>query len=181
MKKKIIPLVLLAFALYTLPVVATAIDVSTDQTTVSGTFFMSPNDQTGESVSYEINIPGYYDTASKDYMKITAQNVSIGSTKKVVVYLDGERTFDGTGILMLSHEKDPYYKAKCELYRTWDYYEGPHERMETPEDILVATFYDGDESSSSYGQIVANITAFDDTISGTYTGTIYFKITVEDL
>ena len=181
MKKKIISLVLLALVLYTLPVVATAIDVSTAQTTVSGIFFMSQNDQTGESVSYEINIPGYYDTASKDYMEITAQNVSIGSTKKVAVYLDGERTFGDTGILMLSHENDPHYRAKCELYRTCDYYEGPLERIETPEDILVATFYDGDENSSSYGKIVANITAFDDTISGTYTGTIYFKIAVENL
>lgn len=41
MKKKIIPLVLLALVLYTLPVVATAINVSTAQTTVSGTFFVS--------------------------------------------------------------------------------------------------------------------------------------------
>ncbi len=140
---------------------------------------MSQNDQIGDSVFYEVNIPGYYDTASKDYMEITAQNVSIGSTEKVAEYLDGERIFDDTGILILSHENDPYYKAKCELYRTWDYYEGPRERMETPEDILVATFYDGDESSSSYRQIVANITAFDDTISA-YTGTIYFKIAVEN-
>ena len=136
--------------------------------------FLSQNDKTGESISYEVNIPGYYDTASKDFMEITAQNVSIGSTKKVAVYLDGERTFDDTGILMLSHENNPHCRAKCDLYRNWDYYEGPHERMETLEDILVAAFYDGDESSSLYGQIVANITAFDDTISGTYTGTIYY-------
>lgn len=100
--------------------------------------------------------------------------------KQVAVYLDGERTLDDNGLLILSNVADPQYKAKGELYRTNSYYVGTRERMETPEDILVATFLDGDKAAASYGCIIANITAFDDTINGTYNGTLYFKITIED-
>ena len=48
-----------------------------------------------------------------------------------------------------------------------------------PGNEVVAVFEDGNTTPTEYGYIVASGSAGDDTIDGTYTGTVYFKIAVE--
>lgn len=188
MRKKIIPLALLALALYMLPVIAMAASETTAQTTVSGAFWGPglpdpPNNEAPgtPSDSYEINIPALYDTMTSGYMVISAQNVSIGSGKQVAVYLDAEKTLDENDLFELSHTEYSQYKAKGYLARTADPDFGVREGVNSTDKTLVATFLDGSVEPESYGYIIAQINLEPGAVKGVYTGTIYFKITVEDL
>lgn len=188
MKKKIIIFALVALMLAVGPsAVATAAE-TTGQTTVSGAFWGSglpdpPSDGASETppYSYEINIPALYDTMTDEYMVISAQNVSIGSGKRVAVYLDAEKTLDDNDLFELAHTEYPQYKAKGYLIRTPNPDFGVREEINSTDKTLVATFLDGSVEPESYGYIVAKINLEPGGVRGVYTGTIYFKITVEDL
>lgn len=191
MKKKIIVFALVALVALILAVgssaVATAAE-TTGQTTLSGAFWGSglpdpPSDGAPEtpSYSYEINIPALYDTMTEEYMEITAQNVSIGSRKRVAVYLDAENTLGDDNLFELFHTEYPQYTAKGYLIRTSNPVSGIREQINSTNTTLVATFLDGSEMPDEYGYIIAVINADAGAVRGVYNGTIYFKIVVEDL
>lgn len=188
MKKKIIIFALVALMLTAGSTAVAAAAETTGQTTVSGAFWGSglpdpPNNEAPEtpSYSYEINIPVLYDTMTTEYMVISAQNVSIGSGKQVAVYLDAEKTLDDNDLFELAHTEYPQYKAKGYLIRTSDPDFGNRETINSTDKTLVATFLDGSVEPESYGYIIARINLEPGAVKGVYTGTIYFKITVEDL
>ena len=186
MKKRIIVFALVAFMLMAGSTVAAAASETTGQTTVSTAFWGLPDPPSDEeseppSYSYEINIPALYDTMTDEYMVITAQNVSIGSGKRVAVYLDAEKTLGGDNLFELSHTEYPQYKAKGYLIRTSNPDYGVREQINSTDVTLVATFLDGSQMPDQYGYIIARINAEPGAVRGVYTGTIYFKITVEDL
>lgn len=164
---------------------ATAIAVSDTaaQTTVSVSFsgLVDNQGEQSESYSYEINIPVSYDITAEEYMAITAQNVSIGDGKRVAVYLDGEKTLNDSGVFELFHSAGPEYRAEGRIIRTTDPDFGARNRIDTPEDVLVATFLDGEETSGEYGYIIVLSDIVHGGKNGTYTGTLYFKIAVEDI
>lgn len=68
-------------------------------------------------------------------------------------------------------------KVYCDLYRSNTY--GVIGEWMPPGNEVVAVFEDGNTTPTEYGYIVASASAGDDTIDGTYTGTVYFKISVE--
>lgn len=186
MNKKIIIFALAVLMLAAGSTVAAATAETTGQTTVSGAFWglpEPPDYETSEEpfYSYEINIPALYDTITDEYMVISAQNVSIGSGKRVAVYLDAEKTLDDDDLFELSHTEYPQYKAKGYLIRTSNPDFGARESINSTDKTLVATFLDGSMAPETYGYIIAKINAEPGAVRGVYTGTIYFKITVEDL
>ena len=186
MKKRIFALTLVALMLMTESTVAAAAVETTGQTTVSTAFWGLPDPPSDEepeepSYSYEINIPALYDTMTDEYMVISAQNVSIGSGKRVAVYLDAEKTLDDDDLFELSHTEYPQYKAKGYLIRTSNPDFGVREDINSTDKTLVATFLDGSQMPDQYGYIIARINAGAGAVRGVYNGTLYFKITVEDL
>lgn len=188
MKKKVIVFALVALMLVVgSSVVATAAE-TTGQTTMSGAFWRPglpdpPQDEEPEtpSYSYEINIPALYDTMTEEYMEITAQNISIGSGKRVAVYLDAEKTLGDDNLFELFHTEYPQYTAKGYLIRASSPDFGIREQINSTDTTLVATFLDGSDMPDEYGYIIAVINADAGAVRGVYNGTIYFKIAVEDL
>lgn len=192
MKKWTVLLVVLALILTATIPTAAATSGSTGQTTVFGTFPQLPPfpgdepdpvpvEDDPEVLTYEINIPAVYNTLTEEYMVITAQNVSIGRSKKVVVYLDGAKTLDEDGTLILYHTEHPEYKAIGMVIRTPHPEDGVRLPVNLTEDTLVASFLHGSEEPDEFGYIIVKISATDGAIRGEYGGTLYFKITVEDL
>lgn len=183
MKKAIPILALLLLAMPTLSATAIAVSDTTAQTTVSVSFsgLVENQDEPSENYSYEINIPTSYDTTQEEYMEITAQNVSIGDGKRVAVYLDGKRTLNDSGVFELFHSAGPEYRAEGRIIRTVDPDYGVRNSINTAEDVLVATFLDGEETSGEYGYIIVKSDIVHGRKNGTYTGTLYFKIAVEDI
>lgn len=184
MKKKIILFSLVALML----AVGSSVVATAAETTVSGAFWGPglpdpPQDEEPEtpSYSYEINIPALYDTMTEEYMEITAQNVSIGSGKRVAVYLDAEKTLGDDNLFELFHTEYPQYTAKGYLIRASNPDSGIREQINSTDTTLVATFLDGIEMPDEYGYIIAVINADSEAVRGVYNGTIYFKIVVEDL
>ena len=84
-----------------------------------------------------------------------------------------------TGFFFLTNTEKPKYKALCNLHRS-STYGVTGEWIGSPDRTLAAAFEDGNTTPVSFGYIVASATADDTTIDGTYTGTLYFKIEVQD-
>ena len=78
-----------------------------------------------------------------EYMMISAQNVSIGSGKRVAVYLDAENTLGDDNLFELFHTEYPQYTAKGYLIRTSNPDFGIREQINATDTTLVATFLDG--------------------------------------
>lgn len=110
-------------------------------------------------------------------MSITANFVSLEPGTKLVVSVDGEKTYCDGQRLPLIHETNKSSKVYCDLYRSNTY--GVIGEWMPPGNEVVAVFEDGNTTPTEYGYIVASASAGDDTIDGTYTGTVYFKISVE--
>lgn len=110
-------------------------------------------------------------------MSITANFVSLEPSTKLVVSVDGEKTYCDERRFPLIHETNKSSKVYCDLYRSNTY--GVIGEWMPPGDEVVAVFEDGNTTPTEYGYIVASASAGDDTIDGTYTGTVYFKIAVE--
>lgn len=130
-------------------------------------------------ISYEVNIPATYCSRTDPCLAITASKVDIGAGKLLTVSVDWEKTFDENGFFFLTNTEKPKYKAMCSLYRS-NAYGIVGEWMSSPDYALAAAFEDGNTTPVSFGYIVANTTADDTTIDGTYTGTIYFQIELQD-
>lgn len=128
---------------------------------------------------YAVTIPATYNTNTTPCLAITASKMDIGAGKLLTVSVDWEKTFDENGNFFLMNTEKPQYKAMCGLYRS-NTYGIVGEWMRSPDYALAAAFEDGNTTPVSFGYIVANATADDTTIDGTYTGTIYFKMEVQD-
>lgn len=186
MRKNLPALVLLVVLLCcTFPVSAFAAGETSGETQISVTFSglgdsTASTDDTGPAStgsSYEINIPGSYSTNSEPCMSITANFVSLEPGTKLVVSVDGEKTYCDERRFPLIHETNKSSRVYCDLYRSNTY--GVIGEWMPPGDGVVAVFEDGNTTPTEYGYIVASASAGDDTIDGTYTGTVYFKIAVE--
>lgn len=186
MRKNLPVIVLLVVLLCcSFPVSAFAAGDASGETQISVTFSglgdgMDSPDVTGPTSTggnYEINIPGSYSTNNEPCMSITANFVSLEPGTKLVVSVDGEKTYCDGQRLPLIHETNKSSKVYCDLYRSNTY--GVIGEWMPPGNEVVAVFEDGNTTPTEYGYIVASASAGDDTIDGTYTGTVYFKIAVE--
>lgn len=190
MNKRLIAFTLAAALLCCMfPMMALAANETTGETDISVTFSgfgsengpgnTGPEDTTPDILGYEVNIPASYATNNEPCMAITANYVSIGADKRLVVSIDGEKTYSDGGRLTLAHEDNADNKVICDLYRS-NTYGVLGEWMPPPDDAIIAVFEDGNTTPVSYGYIVASASAGDNTIDGTYAGTVYFTISVEN-
>lgn len=181
MKKKALAALLSLALLLALPLSASAAEATTQvYCTFSGFRTEAPPVTSAPAQpTYEVNIPAAYDTNIIPCLSITASKVDIGAGKLLAVSVDCEKTFDENGFFFLSNTERPNLKAICNLYRS-SVYGMTGEWISSASNATVATFQDDDTSPITYGYLRANATALDDTIDGTYTGTIYFKIEVQD-
>ena len=181
MKKKALAALLSLALLLALPLPASAAEANTQiYCTFSGIRTEAPPIvQAPAQPSYVVNIPATYDTNTTPCLAITASKVDIGAGKLLTVSVDWEKTFDENGNFFLTNTEKPQYKAMCGLYRS-NTYGIVGEWMRSPDYALAAAFEDGNTTPVSFGYIVASATADDTTIDGTYTGTLYFKIEVQD-
>lgn len=120
---------LIAFALAAVllccmfPMVALAANETTGETDISVTFSgfgsengpgnTGPEDTTPDILGYEVNIPASYATNNEPCMAITANYVSIGADKRLVVSIDGEKTYSDGGRLKICGLED----LKCRLFQ----------------------------------------------------------------
>lgn len=181
MKKKALAALLSLALLLVFPLPASASEASTQiYCTFSGLRTEAPPVTSAPAQpSYAVNIPATYNTNTTPCLAITASKVDIGAGKLLTVSVDWEKTFDENGFFFLTNTEKPKYKAMCSLYRS-NTYGIVGEWMSSPDYALAAAFEDGNTTPVSFGYIVANTTADDTTIDGTYTGTIYFKIEVQE-
>ena len=181
MKKKALAALLSLALLLALPLPASAAETTTQiYCTFSGFRTEAPPVTPAPAQpTYEVSIPAAYDTNTIPCLSITASNVDIGAGKLLTVSVDCEKTFDENGFFFLSNTERPNIKAICNLYRS-DTYGTTGEWISSASTATVATFQNGATSPSSYGYLHADVSALDDTIDGTYTGTIYFKIELQD-
>lgn len=187
MKKKALAALFSLALLLALPLPASASEASTQiYCTFSGLRTEAPTVTTTPAPApapaqptYAVTIPATYNTNTTPCLAITASKVDIGAGKLLTVSVDWEKTFDENGNFFLTNTEKPQYKAMCGLYRS-STYGIVGEWMRSPDYALAAAFEDGNTTPVSFGYIVANTTADDTTIDGTYTGTIHFKIELQD-
>jgi len=176
MKKRLPALALALVLLLSLPVSASAAE---GQTQIYCTFSGLRTEVPVQAPAYAVNIPASYHTRTDPCLAITASKVNIGAGKLLTVSIDWEKTFDSNGFFFLTNTEHPELKVMCSFYRS-NTYGVTGEWMSSADHALAAAFEDGNTSPISYGYLVANATAGDDTIDGTYTGTLYFKIEIQD-
>ena len=183
MKKKALAALLSLALLLALPLPASASETNTQiYCTFSGLRTEAPPVTSAPAPAqptYAVNIPATYNTNTTPCLAITASKVDIGAGKLLTISVDWEKTFDENGNFFLTNTEKPQYKAMCGLYRS-NTYGIVGEWMRSPDYALAAAFEDGNTTPVSFGYIVASATADDTTIDGTYTGTLYFKIEVQD-
>lgn len=182
MKKKILALSFALLVLLSLSAPAFAASEAEGHTQIFYTFSGLRTETPAPApamISYEVNIPATYDTRTDRCLEITASRVNIGAGKLLTVSIDWDRTFDSNGFFFLTNTERPELKVICSFYRS-STYGITGEWMSSADHALAAAFEDGNTSPVSYGYLVANAAAGEDTIDGTYTGTLYFKIEVQD-
>ena len=185
MKKKALAAILSLALLLVLPLPASAAEATEGQTQIYYIFSglrtapVASTPSPSSVISYEVNIPATYCSRTDPCLAITASKVDIGAGKLLTVSVDWEKTFDENGFFFLSNTEHPNLKVMCELRRS-SIYGDAGEWMPSQDYALAAAFEDGNTTPVSYGYLVPNASAEDDTIDGTYTGTIYFKIELQD-
>lgn len=186
MKKKALAALLSLALLLAFPLPASAASATEGQTQIYYIFsdlrtdpVISTPSPAPAVISYEVNIPATYCNRTDPCLAITASKVNIGPGKLLTVSVDWEKTFDENGFFFLSNTERPNLKVLCELHRS-NTYGVTGEWMSSADHALATAFEDGNTTPISYGYLVPNASAEDDTIDGTYTGTLYFKIEVQD-
>lgn len=161
MKKRIFSLLLAATMLCgVMPITALAANDTNGQTSVSYTV----------GASYEINIPASINLNENPNLTITASTMNTNWGQRVSVLIDGARTYENGGNFYLYKDKGTASEAKiaCDLRCSTSAVNGL--------DYEVGRFDDG-STTNSVGDPL-QITPSGGGSPGTYTGTIYFKITM---
>lgn len=162
MKKKIFTLLLVFIILcFTMTSTAFAENMTSWETSVSYTV----------NSSYVINIPASVNLNETPYLTITASSMNTKWGQRVSVFIDASLTYENGGNFYLYKDKgtENEKKIKCDLYRNGVYANGL--------DFEVARFDDG-STTNFYNELEFRPSVSSSTPPGTYTGTIYFKITL---
>lgn len=144
-----------------MPAAAYAEDGTSGQTTVTYTV----------SANYEINIPASINLNESPYLTITASAMNTNYGQRVSVKIDGARTYENGGNFYLYKNKGTASEAKitCNLRAPMSIVNGL--------DYEVARFDNG-STSNPVDPLTLEPAAGSSAAPGTYTGTIYFKITI---
>lgn len=131
--------------------------------------------------SYIVNIPSSINLNYEHDIVFTANYVDISDNQRLIVSIDGSRTFpDGNFYLYTGDGADDSKRIKCSLLRgsSSDFSVPPSEELTGPNDAVVATFKNGKAGADTYGWLKFGPSYSLKNVVGTYTGTIYFNISV---
>ena len=137
------------------------------------------------SATYTIIIPAVIDLNYQQKFEIRAENVSIPSPDDfVAVYIDGARTFATDGEFYLYNGEAE--SIRCDVFTGFSNYrfeqgDGHLLTGRNQNDRFVAEFADGYVAARALGAIFFQPIYTPQSIPGTYTGTVYFKISIENL
>lgn len=123
-----------------------------------------------EGVSYTINIPASIDINSDPYIRITATDVNIPNGQSVCVNIDDSKTYENGGNFYLYKNKGTPEEERI-LCGLWV---GSYQI--TGIDFRVCKFTSEGPDSNNKPLEIRPITG---STPGTYTGAIYFKISLE--
>ncbi|MFU0800782.1 MAG: hypothetical protein GX207_02215 [Peptococcaceae bacterium] len=161
MKKRLISLLMVGIMLFSLmPTTAFAQGATSGETLVTYTV----------NASYEINIPASINLNETYNLVITASVMNTNWGDRVSVFIDGAKTYENGGNFYLYKDKGTPNEAKirCDLRLSTSVVNGL--------DFEVARFDDG--STINLVGDPLQITPIGGGPPGTYTGTIYFRITM---
>jgi len=130
------------------------------------------------SSSYTINIPSSVSINDSGIATFSANEVSIGSGKKISITIDGDTTYENGGNFYLYKDKGTASEGKISCDVLLGMPTSASFTMITGLSEVVATFVDGNTSPKSYGALKFKPNVDSSTAYGTYTGTIHFKIQV---
>lgn len=130
--------------------------------------------------SYVVNIPATYSVSPTDFFEITATEMNIPEGKKVVVRIDTASTYESDGMLYLYLNGDKTSENYIQGYVD-RYGDGHPSSAAIGPDNIVASFNPGDLVPYDWQRLCVNTVYYDTTIleAGTYTGTIYYTISLE--
>lgn len=163
MKKKRVFSMLLAavMVLSLMPATAFATSGSSAETVFSYTI----------GASYEINIPAKINLSNYESLTITASSMNTSWGQRVSVFIDGARTYENNGNFYLYKDKglETEEKITCDLRFSSSPVNGV--------DLEVGRFDDGSTENTAGSTL--EVTPMAGSASpGTYTGTMYFRITM---
>jgi len=175
MKKRVLLLSLMFIMLSVLPVVTFA----ANQTEMSTTVTYTKSAPAPPPATYEIIIPAAVAMSTQIFaiteFSITARNLSLNDGQTVVVYLD-DKTYGGDGTLHLKNSNNDIIRVSMNI---WINALGG--RTGILPDGIVARF-DNNGSTGEYGAFALTALSGDVAAAppGTYSGRIYFKISIEN-
>lgn len=162
MNKKTYSLLLLVVMLCSIiPAVAYAEDGTSGQTAVTYTV----------SANYEINIPASINLNEDPNLKITASSMNTNYGQRVSVKIDGAKTYENGGNFYLYNNKGTASEVKitCNLRAPMSIVNGLDYEVARFDDGSITNPVDPLQIEPAVGSGIA---------PGTYTGTIYFTITI---
>lgn len=134
-----------------------------------------PTTQPGnQASSYEIDIPSEISLNDGDSTLLMMNSLNIGKSFKVVVYIDGDRTFQDDGFLHLTAPGNDQ-TAKTAVYR-YNSESDTYERLSGDGEHEVAVFKYYSLNPNKYGLLRFEIENQSELEPGTYSGTVYFSI-----
>jgi hypothetical protein len=131
--------------------------------------------------TYLVNIPSAVSLNYEDEIVFVCSNLHIEDDERLVVSIDGSRTFpDGSLYLTTGDGADETKRAICNIVRgsSSDFSKPPDELLTGPDDAVVATFKNGYNGADTYGWLKLHPAYHQTNIPGIYTGTVYFKIAI---
>lgn len=163
MRKKLFALLLAVVMLCgVMPATAFAAGDTSGQTVMSYTVF----------ASYEINIPASIILNDMPNLTVTASSMNTSYGQRVSVLIDGTKTYENGGNFYLYKDKGTANEAKitCDLRSGSSVVNGL--------DFEIGRFDDGGVTNNAGNPLTITPMVGSETPPGTYTGTMYFRITM---
>jgi len=160
-----------------------AFSLSVSAANVSGSSASTTLSYTVDSY-YSIVIPSTINLNNQSSFQVTATACEIGEGKQLVVEVDASKTYEDDNYLYLYKDKGSANekKMRCRLAvsSNSDGTGGYFIDSEYKTDTIVATFHNGDTVPATRGYL--NFITFPSGMpSGTYTGSVFFTIRIEDI
>jgi len=126
---------------------------------------------------YVINIPTSFNINYTEYISITSSKMDIDANKRVKVKFDEERTgISPNGISLVGPEGS---SLRCDVWVSS--LADPNTQVRADKASYAVAFFDNYSTSPyQYGRICFVPDILPDTVSGTYTKTVYFEIILEE-
>lgn len=188
MKRKVTAF-LLVVSMLALATPAYAEDVTTGSMTVNYDYTAPETGgggDGGDTSTYTVNIPATVTNENLEVIPITVSKNEVPAGKMIAISVDYDASYDASGFFNLYKNKGEANQESIRC-RVLKYEDGTLktkwyiDNSETARGVPFATFHSG-STSPTYGGFleILPLTTGLNISSGTYTGTLYFNITVTD-